>query len=54
MKILECSTHGDKRFSALYAKVSVYGVYDTIEIIIKNVRKMSLETLLKKVADLII
>lgn len=31
MKILECSTHGDKRFSALYARVSVYGVYDTIE-----------------------
>lgn len=31
MKILECSSKGDKRFSALYAKVSVFGVYDSIE-----------------------
>lgn len=28
---LECSSKGDKRFSALYAKVTFYGVYDTIE-----------------------
>lgn len=31
MKILECSSKGDKRFSALYAKVEVYGVFDSIE-----------------------
>ena len=31
MKILECSTAGDKRFSAMVAKVSVNGVVDTIE-----------------------
>lgn len=31
MKILECSSKGDKRFSAFYAKVNVYGVYDSIE-----------------------
>lgn len=30
-KILECSSKGDKRFSALYAEVSVFGKKDTIE-----------------------
>ena len=30
-KVLECSSVGDTRFSAMYAKVSVYGVVDTIE-----------------------
>lgn len=30
-KTLECSTSGDKRFSAMVAKVSVNGVLDTIE-----------------------
>lgn len=30
-KVLECSSKGDKRFSALYAKVNVFGKYDTIE-----------------------
>lgn len=28
---LECSSKGDKRFSALYAKVRLNGVFDTIE-----------------------
>lgn len=28
---LECSSKGDKRFSALYAKVKFNGIYDTIE-----------------------
>lgn len=28
---LECSSKGDKRFSALYAKINFNGVYDTIE-----------------------
>lgn len=28
---LECSSKGDKRFSALYAKVTYNGIYDTIE-----------------------
>lgn len=31
MKILECSSKGDKRFSALYAKLKVFGYYDSIE-----------------------
>lgn len=31
MKILECSSKGDKRFSAMYAKVNLDGVIDTIE-----------------------
>ncbi|MGL5315312.1 MAG: hypothetical protein ACRC92_18795 [Peptostreptococcaceae bacterium] len=31
MAVLECSSKGDKRFSALYAKIKVNGVYDSIE-----------------------
>jgi len=31
MKVLECSSKGDKRFSAFYAKVEVFGRYDSIE-----------------------
>lgn len=31
IKTLECSSKGDKRFSAFYAKVSVYGEFDSIE-----------------------
>lgn len=31
MKILECSSRGDKRFSAFYAKIKVFGHYDCIE-----------------------
>lgn len=31
MKILECSSKGDSRFSAFYAKVKIFGVYDSIE-----------------------
>ena len=30
-KILECSTKGDKRYSAFYARVKVYGIEDSIE-----------------------
>ena len=30
-KSLECSSRGDKRFSAMYAKVEAFGVSDTIE-----------------------
>lgn len=30
-KVLECSSRGDKRFSALFAQVEVYGIIDTIE-----------------------
>jgi len=30
-RVLECSSRGDKRFSALYAKVLAFGVRDTIE-----------------------
>lgn len=31
MKILECSSKGDKRFSAFYAKVTAFGRFDSIE-----------------------
>lgn len=31
MKILECSSKGDKRFSAFYAKIEVYNKLDSIE-----------------------
>lgn len=31
MKVLECSSKGDKRFSALFVKVKVSGVFDSIE-----------------------
>jgi O-acetyl-ADP-ribose deacetylase (regulator of RNase III) len=31
MKTLECSSKGDKRFSAFFAKVEVYGKFDSIE-----------------------
>ena len=31
MKVLECSSKGDKRFSAFYAKVNVGGKVDSIE-----------------------
>ena len=31
MKILECSSKGDKRFSAFYARVTVFGKWDSIE-----------------------
>ncbi|MBP3581951.1 MAG: hypothetical protein J6J33_04295 [Clostridia bacterium] len=31
MRILECSSAGDKRFSAFYARVKFLGVTDTIE-----------------------
>lgn len=30
-RILECSSKGDRRFSSMYAKVTIFGVYDTIE-----------------------
>lgn len=31
MKILECSSKGDKRYSAFYAKTTVFNKYDSIE-----------------------
>ncbi|MFL1672687.1 DarT1-associated NADAR antitoxin family protein [Paenibacillus dendritiformis] len=31
IKILECSSKGDKCFSAFYAKVAIWGKYDSIE-----------------------
>lgn len=30
-KVLECSSRGDKRFSALFAKIKIFGKEDTIE-----------------------
>jgi len=31
MKVLECSSKGDRRFSAMHARVTVFGIDDTIE-----------------------
>lgn len=31
MRVLECSSKGDKRYSAFYARVNVFGKYDSIE-----------------------
>ncbi len=31
IKVLECSSKGDKRFSAFYAKIKIWGKYDSIE-----------------------
>lgn len=31
MKVLECSSKGDKRFSAFYAKVNILGTFQSIE-----------------------
>ncbi|BAO04725.1 uncharacterized protein CBO05P1_006 [Clostridium botulinum B str. Osaka05] len=30
-KVLECSSKGDKRFSAFYARIKLFGEYDSIE-----------------------
>ena len=38
MKVLECSSVGDKRFSAFFAKVSFYGKIDSIENIYQSVK----------------
>ena len=38
-KVLNCSSQGDKRFSALYAKVECFGVLDTIEHHYQNVKR---------------
>ena len=39
MKTLECSSRGDKRFSAFYAKIKFYGSYDSIENHYQNVKR---------------
>lgn len=31
MKVLECSSKGDKRLSAFYAKINLFGNYNSIE-----------------------
>lgn len=36
---LECSSKGDKRFSAFYAKVEVFGVFDSIEVHYQGVKE---------------
>ncbi|WP_180953897.1 DarT1-associated NADAR antitoxin family protein [Bacillus sp. M6-12] len=43
MKSLECSSKGDKRFSALFAKVEVYGKFDSIENHYQLSKRMKLE-----------
>ncbi|MEG1494673.1 MAG: hypothetical protein RR406_00015 [Bacilli bacterium] len=39
MKILECSSKGDKRFSAFYAKIKVFGKYNSIESHYQNCKR---------------
>jgi hypothetical protein len=39
MRILECSSRGDKRFSAFYARVSFFGKTDSIENIYQSVKR---------------
>lgn len=39
MRILECSSKGDRRFSAFYAKISFYGKIDSIEHIYQSVKR---------------
>lgn len=39
MKILECSSQGDKRFSAFYARVSFFGNINSIENIYQSVKR---------------
>lgn len=38
MKNLECSSKGDRRFSAFYSKVSVFGKIDSIENHYQNIK----------------
>ena len=40
MKILECSSAGDKRFSAFYALVDVFGVTNSIERHYQSVKRI--------------
>lgn len=41
MKILECSSKGDKRFSAFYAYISLYGINDSIEHHYQNCKRFN-------------
>ena len=45
MKILECSSKGDKRFSAFYAYIKLYGVSDSIEHHYQNCKKFNIQPL---------
>jgi O-acetyl-ADP-ribose deacetylase (regulator of RNase III) len=38
-KVLECSSKGDKRYSAFYAKVKVFDVFDSIEVHYQNCKE---------------
>lgn len=45
MKILECSSKGDKRFSAFYANVSVFGKCTSIENHYQNCKQFNDKTI---------
>ena len=47
-KVLECSSRGDKRFSAMYAKVVAFGVPDTIENHYQKCKRTAEGNLVKK------
>lgn len=48
MRILECSSAGDKRFSAFYAKVEVNGILDSIENHYQSVKRNLFDKKCKK------
>lgn len=48
MKILECSSAGDKRFSAFYANINFYGKSDSIENHYQSVKRNKFGQRVKK------
>ena len=51
MKVLECHSKGDKRFSALYAQVTIEGKKVTIEKFYQNAKKLKDGTIASKGKD---
>ena len=47
-KILECSSKGDRRFSALFAKIKMFGVLDSIENHYQNTKRNNFGDKVKK------
>ena len=48
MNILECSSRGDKRFSAFYAYVSIYGINKSIENHYQSCKGFNIEPIKRK------
>lgn len=43
MNTLECSSKGDKKFSAFYAYTTVFGIYDSIEHHYQNCKRFNIQ-----------